>query len=65
MDTEAVNREELQTPKRERHLNFFQQILNVNAAPVTLNYLFDNIRNYTFATTIVVAGLWQLNRLFP
>ena len=62
MDTEAVKQEEMQTPNREIHLNFFQQVLNVDAAPVTLNYLFDNIRNYTFATTIVVAGLWLLNK---
>ena len=62
MDTEAVKQEEIPTPNREIHLNFFQQVLNVDAAPVTLNYLFDNIRNYTFATTIVVAGLWLLNK---
>lgn len=62
MKTETVKQEELQTSKREKHLNFFQQILNVSAAPVTLNYLFDNIRNYTFATTIVIAGLWLLTK---
>jgi len=62
MDTEAVNKEQLQTPIREKHLNFIQQILQVNAEPVTLKYLFDNIRNYTFATTIVVGGLWLLTK---
>ncbi len=62
MDTEAVKQTEFQAQKTERQLNFFQQILNFNAEPVTLSYLFDNIRNYTFATTIVIAGLWLLNK---
>ena len=58
MNTEPVKQEELQTPTKEKHLNFIQHLLKVNAAPVTLNYLFDNVRNYTLATTIVIAGLW-------
>ncbi len=62
MDTEALKPEQLQSSKKENNLNFFQQILTVNDAPVTLSYLFDNIRNYTFAITLVVAGLWLLNK---
>jgi hypothetical protein len=41
MNTETVKQEELQAPTQEKHLNFFQQILKVDSAPVTLNYLFD------------------------
>ena len=62
MNTETVKQKKLQTPTNEIRLNFFQQILNVNETPVTLNYLFDNIRNYTFATTIVIAGIWLLSK---
>ena len=62
MNIETIKPEELQQPTQEKHLNFFQQILKVDAAPLTLNYLFDNIRNYTFATTIVIAGLWLLSK---
>lgn len=62
MNTETVKQEDLQAPTQEKHLNFFQQILKVDAAPLTLNYLFDNIRNYTFATTIVIAGSWLLSK---
>ncbi len=46
--------------KPEKQLNFFQQILTVNSASITLNYLFDNIRNYTLATTLVIGGLWLI-----
>jgi len=62
MNTETIKQEELQAPTKEKHLNFFQHILRVDSAPVTLNYLFDNIRNYTFATSIVIAGLWLLSK---
>jgi hypothetical protein len=62
MTTEAVKQKKL---KREKPVNLFQQILNVNAAPVTLNYLFNNIRIYTFSTTIVVAGIWLLSNGDP
>jgi len=41
-------------------LNFFQQILKVDEASISLNYLFDNIRNYTLATPVMFAGLWLL-----
>jgi hypothetical protein len=62
MNTETVKQEELPIPAPEKHPNFFQQILKVNAAAVTLQYLFDNIRNYTLATTVVIAGIWLLSR---
>ncbi len=62
MNTETIKQEELQASTKETHLNFFQQILKVDTTPVTLNYLFDNIRNYTFATSIVIAGLWLLSK---
>ena len=62
MNTETVKQEELATPTPEKYPNFFQQILKVNAAAVTLQYLFDNIRNYTLATTVVIAGIWLLSR---
>ena len=41
-------------------IGFLRQMLTVNSAPLTLNYLFDNIRNYTLATTVVVGGVWLL-----
>lgn len=62
MNTEADKQEELQTPTNENQPNFIQQILKVNAAPVTLQYLFDNIRNYALATTVLIAGLWLLSK---
>ncbi len=61
MDSEADKQEALQTHEKREHSSFFKQVLNVKAEPVTLGYLFDNIRNYTFATTIVIAGLWLIS----
>ncbi len=67
MNTKSVEPEQLLITLKGNSPNFFQQILNVNAAPVTLSYLFHNIRNYALATPIVIAGLWLLtegNTLF-
>ena len=61
MATESPDRENLQLPETNGHPGFLQKILTTNTTPLTLNYLFDNIRNYTLATTVVVAGLWLLN----
>jgi len=62
MNIETVNKEEQRTPTIKNHPSFFRQILKVEGSSVTLNYLFDNIRNYTLAVTVMLAGLWLLSQ---
>jgi len=61
MNTVTIEQKTPQISKEEKHLNFFQRILEVNGQTVTLSYLFDNIRNYTLATTVVIAGIWLIS----
>ncbi len=48
-------------------MSFVQRLTSADVAPLNLNYLFDNIRNYTLAATVMVAGIWlftQAGNLF-
>jgi hypothetical protein len=56
--TLAVKSEEQNSP----HPGFMQRLTRTNVAPLNLNYLFDNIRNYTLAATVMVAGIWLFTR---
>jgi len=39
-----------------------QQLAYSDISPLSLGYLFDNIRNYTLSATVMVAGLWLITR---
>ena len=43
-------------------MGFLKRLTNADVAPLNLNYLFDNIRNYTLATTVMIAGIWLFAR---
>jgi hypothetical protein len=56
--THAIEAEDQNTPLP----GFMQRLTSTNVAPLNLNYLFDNIRNYTLAATVMVAGIWLFTR---
>ena len=56
--TQAFETENQHSP----HPGFMQRLTRSDIAPLNLNYLFDNIRNYTLAATVMVAGIWLFTR---
>jgi hypothetical protein len=52
--SQAIETEDQNSP----YPGFMRRLTRTNVAPLNLNYLFDNIRNYTLAATVMVAGIW-------
>jgi hypothetical protein len=50
------------TDQASSQQGFMQRLTRTDVTPLNLNYLFDNIRNYTLAATVMIAGIWLFTR---